>query len=336
MPFQLELGIADAARIRFAMSPLFETVASLRLLHDEAPANPVTAPWRRGVAGALTGRDRRLLLGLVPPDACVPDYFTPPPALMRPDIGAELAAVAATPTAHIHADLMKAYGTSDVPAAYLPWYEPRVNGLLDSAASAVGRYWEAAIAPHWRRIREVLEADVLFRTRQLAEHGLVGLLSGLHPRLSFDGAAIHVATTCERTIYGDAQRGLILMPSVFIWPLVAVTVGPATTTIVTYPARGAGQVWAEPAPELDAEFGLGRLLGECRARLLADLSDHRATEDLARRHGLSASTISYHLTVLRDAGLLDRGRDGRRVLYRRTDLGDLLLSNAVGGPPPDR
>jgi hypothetical protein len=208
----------------------------------------VTAPWRRRVAGALSGQDRQLLLSLVPPDSCVPDFFTPPPATMRADIGAELATVAATPVGHVHADMLKAFGGTDVPDAYQPWCEPDVRPLLSTATAAFGRYWQAALAPHWRRMREVLDADVLYRTRQLAESGLVGLLSELHPRLAFDGTAIHVATTCERTIFGDAQRGLVLMPSVFIWPLVAVTVGPGTTTIVTYPARGVGQVWSDEAP----------------------------------------------------------------------------------------
>jgi DNA-binding transcriptional ArsR family regulator len=333
MPFQLQLGIADAARIRFAISPLFETVTSLWLLHDHKPTNPVTAPWRCRVGGALTGADRRLLLDLAPPDSCIPDYFTPAPTAMRPEFTDELALVRRTPAAHVHADLHKSYG-EHAPQAYQRWYEPEVAPLLAEATGALGRYWHAAIAPHWPRMREILEADVLYRTRQLAEHGLMGLLSGLHPRLAFDGAAIHVATSCERTIYGDAERGLVLMPSVFIWPLVTVTVGPATTTVVSYPARGAGEVWAEPATALEREFGLGRLLGEGRARLLADLADHRATEDLARRHGMSPSTVSYHLSVLRDAGLLHRGRTGRRVLYRRTDLGDLLICHALGGQPP--
>jgi hypothetical protein len=331
MPFHLQLGVEDAARIRFAISPLFETVLSLRLLHDNTPANPITAPWRRRVAGALSGQDRQLLLNLVPPDSCVPDFFTPPPASMRTDVATELATVAATATDHVHADLAKAFGDGQVPKPYLPWYGPDATPLLAGAAAAFGRYWQAAIAPHWRRMREVLEADVLHRTRQLAEGGLVGLLSELHPRLLFDGAEIQVATSCDRSIFSDSQRGLVLMPSVFIWPLVAVTVGPATTTIITYPARGVGQVWSDSPAEADLEFGLTRLLGECRARLLTDLADHRATEDLARRHGMSPSTISYHLTVLREAGLLARGRDGRRVLYRRTDLGDLLICHAVDG-----
>jgi DNA-binding MarR family transcriptional regulator len=46
---------------------------------------------------------------------------------------------------------------------------------------------------------------------------------------------------------------------------------------------------------------------------------------LAERHGFSPSGITHHLAALERAGLIDRERDGRRVVVRRTTRGTQLL-----------
>ncbi|MEO5878471.1 MAG: winged helix-turn-helix domain-containing protein, partial [Streptosporangiaceae bacterium] len=89
-----------------------------------------------------------------------------------------------------------------------------------------------------------------------------------------------------------------------------------------YPARGVAAVWRGSRVRHDA---LARLLGATRAELLAALSDPASTTSLARRHGLSPSTVSAHLTVLRDTGLIVAQRHKRQVLYERTPLGEALL-----------
>ncbi len=43
------------------------------------------------------------------------------------------------------------------------------------------------------------------------------------------------------------------------------------------------------------------------------------------RHGPGWSTVSHHLRVLIDAGLVSRLRSGTSVNYRRTELGRLLV-----------
>ncbi|MFK4106281.1 hypothetical protein ACI2L1_40755 [Streptomyces sp. NPDC019531] len=58
--------------------------------------------------------------------------------------------------------------------------------------------------------------------------------------------------------------------------------------------------------------------------------------DLAHRHGLAPSADSAHLPVLREAGLLARGRQGHQVLYGRTPLGDAVVAGRVGPVSTDR
>ncbi|WP_460662926.1 winged helix-turn-helix domain-containing protein [Kribbella swartbergensis] len=67
------------------------------------------------------------------------------------------------------------------------------------------------------------------------------------------------------------------------------------------------------------------LLGDTRAVLLAELGEHQSTSELTGRLPWSAPTVSYHLHVLLRAGLVERSRRGRRVVYRRTSVGNSLL-----------
>ena len=76
-----------------------------------------------------------------------------------------------------------------------------------------------------------------------------------------------------------------------------------------------------------------------RRQILAYLSElELTTSDLAERFGMSAPTISRHLSLLEDAGLVSSERQGQRVLYRfnRDTLVNSLTSFAfeicpVGG-----
>ncbi|WP_198047259.1 helix-turn-helix transcriptional regulator [Kutzneria sp. 744] len=68
-----------------------------------------------------------------------------------------------------------------------------------------------------------------------------------------------------------------------------------------------------------------RLLGAGRTHILIETSIPGTTTSLARRVGLAAGTVSEHLAVLRDAGLVTAQRRGREVLYRQTPLAAALL-----------
>ncbi|WIX93203.1 winged helix-turn-helix domain-containing protein [Amycolatopsis sp. DG1A-15b] len=59
--------------------------------------------------------------------------------------------------------------------------------------------------------------------------------------------------------------------------------------------------------------------------LLAETLFPSTTGSLAHRVGLAPATVSEHLTVLREAGLVTATRRGREVLYRQTPLAAALL-----------
>jgi protein-tyrosine-phosphatase/DNA-binding transcriptional ArsR family regulator len=73
-------------------------------------------------------------------------------------------------------------------------------------------------------------------------------------------------------------------------------------------------------------------------RLISDAPDgRRSVTDLARELGLSQPTLSHHLRVLADEGLLERTQDGRRAWYsvtaaRMAEVHETLQTVSDSGP----
>lgn len=74
-----------------------------------------------------------------------------------------------------------------------------------------------------------------------------------------------------------------------------------------------------------ASDALVRLVGARRAELLGRLSSPTSTTALVSVTGWSAGSVSEHLGVLADNGLVAKRRVGRTVLYWRTEHGKRLL-----------
>jgi DNA-binding transcriptional ArsR family regulator len=173
----------------------------------------------------------------------------------------------------------------------------------------------------WDRLHDVLDGDIDHRTRQFRAGGLAAVLTGLHPGVRVDGRRILLPTVHSGRVELDA-RGLRLVPSAFAARLGVMTPEPA----LVYPARGAATLW-ENLPNRPGD-PLADVIGRTKARLMRSIATPANTATLARRLGLAASTVNEHLTALVAAGLARRGRIGRRVLYRRSSLGDELVSSA--------
>jgi DNA-binding transcriptional ArsR family regulator len=93
---------------------------------------------------------------------------------------------------------------------------------------------------------------------------------------------------------------------------------------LVYPVTGVFATAPAPLPA-----PLVRLAGRNRARLLVRLGTPRSTSALAAETGLPLGSVGGHLRVLLDAGLLERRRSGREVLYWRSDAGHTLVEAAA-------
>ncbi|GAA2780720.1 winged helix-turn-helix domain-containing protein [Kitasatospora paracochleata] len=328
MAISLGFGPSDLARCRFAYSPLFETLQAVRIATGvEGPGpGPHHRGWLRDARPRIRGLDLRPITLLQPRRGYTPDFLSPPPPGPGPDIGTELARVAATPASVVREEIelsLREHGTLGPEAAGLArmllGHPAEVLGLL---TRLVGAAWEALVEPVWPQVRARLESDLEYRSRQLSHGGLDRLFADLDPTLHWSG------DTLVRDPGGDehvelAGRGALLMPSVFKWDEAVVITQPPWQPTVTYRVRGLADLWR---PVNGSPGGaLERLVGRTRAALLTGLDEPASTTLLAQRHRLAPGTVSEHLTVMRDAGLVVGERRRHEVRYRRTRLGTALV-----------
>ncbi|MFC7547937.1 DUF5937 family protein [Plantactinospora sp. GCM10030261] len=318
------LGTRDLANIRFATSPLWEVVASVRVA--KSPRSfPEHLSWSSRARSRLAGVQWQLLADLVAmPTKVIPSFLCPPPTSPRPTLDEELAAL---PTATAPDAVRTCLARLGEPAT------PRVAALLADPETGLARlgqeirgYFDATIAPYWSRMLTLLDRQVLVGSERIAATGLAGLLNQLSPHVSLDGETLRVN---HLHAAGDIRldgRGLLLVPSIFAGPRVFSNLGSSRQPTLRYPVGGTAVLWERP----DRAVGrsLGRVLGRTRARLLHELAVPASTTDLATRCGLAAGTVSLHLTALRDAGLVSSHRSGRYLLYARTSAAEAMLAGA--------
>ncbi|WP_347178082.1 hypothetical protein [Streptomyces sp. LX-29] len=79
------LGVEDLADTRFAVSPLCDTLLSLRVLREPG-LSPLHLLWHRSVLGTLDTLDTGLLMSLVARRRTLPDFLTPRPADFAPPL----------------------------------------------------------------------------------------------------------------------------------------------------------------------------------------------------------------------------------------------------------
>lgn len=321
---RLVAGRADLLRCRFAFSPLWETVNAVRAFVDTR-SRPYLGPWWERVREL---RPPAELLAMQSPRGYNPDFLSQPPEGAAPSVEAELARVRATPPARVAAELARVDPDRCVDPAAVRAMLADPEAARDRLAGQLADAWRTLVLPWWPRVRELIDADIEYRSRLLAAYGLGHVVGGLHERIHWADGAVVIAPAVEdleRELGGD---GLILMPSAFVWPNVTAIVDPPWRPTVVYPARGIGALLggraSPPAP-------LARLLGRTRALLLADLAEPASTAALAARHGLAPSTVSAHLSALAGAGLLTRRRQGHEVRYRCTPLGRALAEGLLPG-----
>lgn len=317
------LGVEDLADTRFALSPLHETLLSLRVLQDPG-LSAVHLPWRRSVLGRLGTLDTDLLMSLVAQRRTIPDFLTPQPTGFAPAFAEQLAVARQASPARVRHDLLLAHAPDPLPAALhdaTAADDEPVVGLRDAICELLRQFWEMAIEPLWPRMRLLLEADMTYRARQLALGGARLLFAGMHPNLCWDNGVLHIDKMISRHRVVASGRGLLLLPSVFAHkPAPPVT--PEEPPRLVYPSRGVATLW-DTVPTADTT-ALASLLGAPRARLLGLLEEPLPTVEIARRLRVTPSAVSQHLRVLYTTGLVTRARDGRQVLYRRSPLGDRL------------
>ncbi|APU41262.1 ArsR/SmtB family transcription factor [Streptomyces sp. TN58] len=308
----------DLFNVTFADAPLPMVELAMALVAwqrtDEAA---VFGRWRAGVGQELPPQVRPLL-DLLRPDGDNPQFVEPYARTLEEG----LAAVRDAAPLLTGEQLARAVARAPGPDSWLRALWGRDREAWNQLGGALTAAHDSVVAPYWSRIRQSFQADVAWRTRLLATHGIRACLAGTHPAAGWSGTVFEVARPPHYEVRLGG-RGLILMPSPF-WtgrPLVAEH--PDGPHVLLYPAM-------TPLPLTSpgwADGALDALLGRTRAAVLQRLVQRRTTSELARDLDISLPSVSEHTRTLRAAGLITTERDGKAVLHSVTGLGaDLLHS----------
>jgi hypothetical protein len=320
----VQLGAADLAQLRFAISPAYETVMSVSALR--APGdNAIHLPWASWARPRLRAIPDLKLLDALTTYPTKPASLMPPPGVRMPDIAAELRRIRSASPRRMRADIDYITRHDVRPPRILREIHADPDAFLPRIVAALRAVHDTLIGPRWGRITRLLEADIAYRARVLAEPGPEAVLAGLHRDVSWrDGelAVQGLRLPGSPATASLAGQGLVLCPSLFAWPRVTVGLRPIATGTLWYPARGVATFWQADVAPAEA---LAALLGRTRAAMLDLLAEPATTGDIAQRLGVTAGAVSQHLGVLRAAGLVASRRDGRTLLHLRTQRGDALV-----------
>jgi DNA-binding transcriptional ArsR family regulator len=322
----LVLSLGDALRYRFAVSPLGEVVLLSRAIAlPRAFAYGTAAAWLRQHDLARRRleqeHDLRPLLFLIA-RSHVPHFLTPTAEAALGDIERELEEVRATPGERAQSEIERILSTSP-PLDALVERQLRAPDAASELADLLRSVWEALVAPSWKLLRDVLERDILHRSRSLARGGPAALFADLAPLITLAEPELRIQCPGVEATRALDGRGLLLRPSAFVGRYAAAALNETQPAELTYPARGLATLFFSGPEHQDA--ALATLIGSTRAQVLAVLADPMHTSGLARLFRRSPGNIADHLRALRETGLIDRARFGPHVIYWRTQLGDALL-----------
>jgi len=320
----LRVSAAALARSRFGISPVAETLGSIMTL-----AKPCSDVWwqnwhrsHRPDFDRMRAADRFVdgLVTLLTTSSWLPDFVVIPPGDgMRTTLEAELAEMAATSDDDFLAQLAPAVAASWA-VHDLDWLVGRDWGVR--AADLFRRFWSTYVEPDWPGRRRLLERDVAYRAGLLAAHGWPRVLEQMTRGSAWEGEdGIRFSRNPGPDVM-VADEGMTFVPVSLRSGSWLCEAAPGRLALV-YAARGAGTRGSSAD-----DRSLDRLIGVGRARILRELERPGTSSELADALEVSLGTVGGHLAVLRDAGLVDGARLGRRVVYRRTPAAETLLVSA--------
>ncbi|MQA09043.1 MAG: helix-turn-helix domain-containing protein [Pseudonocardiaceae bacterium] len=319
---EFRLGSNDISAVRFGISPGYELVHAVRVI-----LCPQTAPlhwgWFRTLQGTLPEEAFRLMAVICGADGYLPDFLTATPSGdMTPEEEAQR--LREVPDERLRFDLEKmvvrSTGVRQQEIRDLIAAPDRARTTIADAWELV---WDALLSPVWPQMLRLLRADIAVRARRSSDAGLAEMAATLHSTVTWADEVVRVQMRRHEEVVNCGGTGLVLVPSVMMAARgCAVLTEPPAQPTIFYPAHGVSETWhRDGADSLDA---LTALLGATRARLIIELQQPLSTSECAHLTDLVVSTASHHLTVLRDAGLVDSRRTGVRVLHTRTPLGEAL------------
>ncbi len=312
----------------FGISPKAEVVAALgALIQPRSPEQRAFSAAHRAafaqwltdhpIAGDLVRASFRQSSFGVP--GWIADYLVDPAEIPEPTFEHEIALIGELTDDDIRGDLSETTGAPLAPRLLAP-------GLREVAVEVVRWLWTHTLETDWPRRERILRADIVARTAQLAWHGWAAVLRDLGRDREWDGD-------------GHRRINRYDLPSRTLSPQARLMFVPTHDDGSWVGWRGARYALYYPVAGRLASVGvagargLEALLGSNRATVLVLLDVPRSTSQIGALSGLALASVSGHLRILLESGVVTRRRSGREVLYWRTALGDTLVASGSERPP---
>lgn len=321
---RFELGLDDLASLRFGISPGNELCHAVRALL-RPHSFPLQWGWLEQVRARPASKEFALLADVIGADGYMPDFFSTTPA-GEWTAADELRALRNVPEKYLRRDLGKMVVRSrGARRERLQALVANPRAARRDIAAWWSVVWDQLLAPYWPQLLQMARADVGVRSRRSADDGIAAMVDSLHPTIRWHGTSVVAATRYFSGTIDCSGSGLLLVPSIMMESDRCAIVGdPPATPAVFYPALGVQPTWYHSGRPADRT--LGRLLGATRGRLLRLCARPVTTGQAAEAGELAPATASHHLSVLREAGLIDSTRHGKTVVHTVTPLGQALLT----------
>src|SRR4051812_31740653 len=112
----LDLSIADLTQTRFAISPMSELIAGLRLMHEPSRCGPHLR-WAREALTAASDVKLGVLWMLTPDSGYLPDFLTPPATSPLASFTDELERIRQTPPEVVRREVLAVFRDRPRPPA---------------------------------------------------------------------------------------------------------------------------------------------------------------------------------------------------------------------------
>lgn len=174
-----------------------------------------------------------------------------------------------------------------------------------------------------RSLSQFLINEIKEQSKYLRDHGFVKLVNHLEvDRLYWQKDQLVIVKPFDQQINLGNHDVILLVPSYFVWPHLFIDHFSDGVTI-TYDALNK----IKTKVSSDELAGVFKSLSDpIRLQMMKFLADEPlTTQSLAQIMTMSASTVSHHLKLLKQAKLVKTQKDRKFVLYSPTSLIDDLI-----------
>ncbi|WP_329000330.1 helix-turn-helix domain-containing protein [Kribbella sp. NBC_00709] len=188
---------------------------------------------------------------------------------------------------------------------------------------ALADVWSGPGRDAWSRSRAALDSELRRQESLVGRAATHTLLNTLSPRIRFDRGAFVLD---ERVKVPVGNRKIVLAPMISAPDSMVVENSDPVAIVVGYPLPGALASWSPAGlPVRESSDALATVIGHVRAEILRRLVLPMSMSQLAAELNCAPSTATHHCNTLESAGLVERIRQGKSILVRRTSRGASLV-----------